>query len=81
MISAPVAIWPSGRRPLLNGIHAAIRTRPAAHSAGLLASTAGPKRGNTSRDSSNQHTSAQIRSGSRIQMLASLTWVIRASTL
>ena len=81
MISAPVAICPSGRSPLLNGIQAASSTRPAAHSAGRLATTAGPSRGSTSRDSSSQHTSAQIRSGNRIQMLASLTWVISASTL
>ena len=76
-----MAIWPSGRRPLLNGIQAAISTRPAAHSAGRLAWTAGPSRGSTSRESSSQHSSAQTRSGSRIQMLASLTWVISARTL
>ncbi len=81
MIRAPVAIWPSGRSPLLKGIHAASSTRPAAHVADRLDDTAGPSRGSTSRDSSNQHTSAQIRSGRRIQMLASLTWVISASTL
>ncbi|SHW79257.1 Uncharacterised protein [Mycobacteroides abscessus subsp. abscessus] len=81
MIRAPVAICPSGRRPLSNGIHAAIRTRPAAHIAALLPATAGPRRGSTSRDSSSQQISAQIKSGRRIQMLASLTCVIRASTL
>ena len=81
MISAPVAIWPSGRSPLLNGIHAASSTSPAAHSAARLLSTAGPNRGSTSLDSSSQHTSEHTRSGSRIQMLASLTWVISASTL
>ena len=81
MISAPVAICPSGRRPLLNGIHAASSTRPAAHSAGLLPTTAGPSRGSTSRESSSQQIRAQIKSGNRIQMLASLTRVISASTL
>ncbi len=80
-MSAPVAIWPSGRRPLLNGIHAASRTSPAAHIAARLDETAGPSRGSTSRDSSSQHTKAHNRSGSRIQMLESLTWVISASTL
>ena len=81
MISAPVAIWPSGRRPLLNGIQAASSTRPAAQSAGRLLTTAGPNRGSTSRESSSQQISAHTRSGSRIQMLASLTRVISASTL
>ena len=81
MISAPVAICPSGRSPLLNGIHAPISTRPAAHSAGLLAITAGPRRGSTSRDSNTQQTSEQIRSGNRIQMPAVLTWDINARTL
>ena len=76
-----MAIWPSGRRPLLNGIQAASSTRPAAHSAGRLAETAGPNRGSTSRDSSSQQINAHNRSGSRIQMLASLTWVISASRL
>jgi hypothetical protein len=56
-------------------------TSPAAHSAGLLATTAGPSLGSTSRDSSSQQTSAQIKSGNRIQMLLSLTCVMSASRL
>jgi hypothetical protein len=80
-MSAPVVICPSGRRPLSNGIHAANSTRPAAHKAGRLAATAGPNRGSTSRDSSSQQTNPHTRSGSRIQMLAVLTWVISARTL
>jgi hypothetical protein len=81
VISAPVAIWPSGRRPLLNGIHAASSTNPAAHIAALLDDTAGPSLGSTSRDSNSQHTMPHTRSGNRIQMLASLTEVIAASRL
>ena len=53
----------------------------AAHSAGLLDATAGPNRGNTSRESSSQHTIPAIKSGRRIHRLASLTWVISASRL
>ena len=71
----------SGRRPLSNGIHAVSSTRPAAQFAALLEVTAGPNRGSTSRDSSSQHTSPAIRSGSRIHRLSSLTWVISASRL
>ncbi len=71
----------SGRRPLSNGIHAVSNTMPAAQFAGLLAATAGPSRGSTSRDSNSQHTIPANRSGSRIHRLASLTWVISASRL
>ena len=80
-MSAPVAICPSGRSPLLNGIQAASRTRPAAHTAARLDATAGPNLGNTSRDSKSQHTIPHTRSGRRIQILASLTLVISASRL
>ena len=71
----------SGRRPLLNGIHAVSRSIPAAQLAAVLPVTAGPSRGNTSRDSSSQQTSPANRSGTRIHKLASLTWVISASRL
>jgi hypothetical protein len=81
VISEPTAMIGSGRRPLSNGIHAVSRTKPAAQLAALLDVTAGPNRGSTSRDSSSQHTSPAIRSGSRIHRLASLTWVISASKL
>ncbi len=71
----------SGRRPLLNGIHAVSSTMAAAHTAALLDTTAGPSRGSTSRDNSSQHSSPATKSGNRIQMLWSLTWVINASRL
>jgi hypothetical protein len=54
---------------------------PAAQLAAVLEVTAGPSRGNTSRDSSSQQTSPATRSGSRIHRLPSLTWVISASRL
>ena len=54
---------------------------PAAQLAALLAVTAGPSRGSTSRDNSSQHSTPAIKSGNRIHRLASLTWVITASRL
>ncbi|SHU58124.1 Uncharacterised protein [Mycobacteroides abscessus subsp. abscessus] len=81
VISDPTAICPSGRRPLLNGNQDASSTKPAAHAAGLLRATAGPKRGSTSRLIKSQQTSDAIRSGSRIHRLISLNLVMMASRL
>src|SRR5215213_5218682 len=78
--SAPKAINGSGRRPLLNGSHAARNTAPAVHTATRLLLTRLPSRGSTQRLMINQVAIAAAVAGSRIQTPAVLIAAICAGT-
>ena len=78
--SAPNAISGSGRRPLLNGSHAARNTAPAVQTATRLFASRLPSRGSTQRLMINQVAIAAIVAGSRIHMPAVLIAARCAST-
>ena len=78
--SAPNAISGSGRRPLLNGSHAARNTAPAVHTATRLFASRLPSRGSTQRLMINQVPMAAAVAGSRIHTPAVLIAAICAST-
>jgi hypothetical protein len=78
--SAPNAISGSGRRPLLNGSHAARNTAPAVHAATRLFANRRPSRGSTQRLMISQVPMAAAVAGSRIQTPAVLTAASCAST-
>ncbi len=61
--SVPNAMIGSGRRPLLNGSHAARNTAPAVHTATLLAATARPSRLSTQRRQNQPAADAGERGG------------------
>ena len=64
--SAPNAMSGSGRRPLLNGSHAARNTAPAVHTATRLVASRLPSRGSTQRLMISQVAMAAAVAGSRI---------------
>ena len=66
----PSAMIGSGRRPLFRGSQNARNNPAAVHAAALLALTAWPSRGMTSRLMSHQHATAINKVGRRIQIPA-----------
>ena len=68
----PNAMSGSGRRPLLNGSHAARKTAPAVHTATLLAATRRPSRGSRQRLMISQVAIAARVAGRRSHTLAVL---------
>jgi hypothetical protein len=77
---APKAISGSGRRPLLNGSHAARNTAAAVHTAIRLTASRGPRRGSTQRLRITQVAMPARVAGSRIHTPAVLIDAICAST-
>ncbi len=77
---APNAISGSGRRPLLNGNHAARNTAPAVHTATRLTASRRPSRGSTQRLMISQVPIAAAVAGSRIHTPAVLIDASCAST-
>ena len=71
--SVPNAMIGSGRKPLLNGSHAARNTAPAVHTATLLAATVRPSLPSTQRDRISQQPMPASAAGSRIHTPAVLT--------
>ena len=76
----PNAMSGSGRRPLLNGSHAARNTAPPVHTVTRLAASRAPSRGSTQRLSINQVASPASVAGMRIHTLAVLIDAKCAST-
>ncbi len=79
--TTPNAISGSGRRPLLNGSHAARNTAPAVSTATRLAATRRPSLGSTQRLTISQVPIAAAVAGTRSHTLAVLIVAICASTL
>ena len=79
--TVPNAMTGSGRRPLLNGNHAARNTAPAVKTATRLTAIRRPSRGSTQRLMISQVAIAAAVAGSRIHTPAVLTEAICASTL